>query len=679
MALKKFIGARYAPEFAGAWSNAKQYAALSVVYADNRSYVSRKTVPAGTPITNTEFWIQSSDWNAQVAEYNLKVEGYNANVEQYNRNVQDYSAAVSGFYADTLHSFDTKADMQADRTLALGETLLTCGDKKIGDGGGSFYQVVSETSVTAVALDNGLFAEPFEFQPYDYSQFQTAVDEYKAETDQQITQAQVQAEAQRAALVAVSLRNYDNENAMIADRSLEENNTLLTSGKVAVGDGGGSFWKVKNSSDESGSVNLANGKKAVPFALQVYQLNDLINYNGSKANPAVVGMVSGATTTLRIQLAKGETKTAFTSAVYDTNSVTNTVVVEVSGETEANQTFSIKDNSSASNITKTVIYAFTAANVNGVIRIGYATVASYNTTMSDYVADLKVGIPNESNPLWNNDTKVYRARAKITPTQNVTLKGFTVNTHITENNNQTTVYITDKEGGLPKGALWATYNVPVTTGNTIKQTFYPNVVLAGNKNYWIVIEAVSQNIKCYQPAAITGTYGPFKLDSSRYSGILYYNLGGTPVSNITVNIPNSSTSGNAWDAVTVTGGETSSKFLDFTVNKHIKLISLTVNTSAFYTGSDRDPDYWGASSYYKINDGSYNTLANWSYYRNGKWNAVNAYWEPVIELHPGDHFVAYFTGSQFLKVKLPTTVNGTYGALTMNCPYAGTIEYRELD
>lgn len=174
MALKKFIGARYAPEFAGAWSNTKQYAALSVVYANNRSYVSRKTVPAGTAITNTEFWIQSSDWNAQVAAYNLKVEEYklkveeyNSNVNKYNKNVQDYSAAVSGFYADTLHSFDTKADMQADRTLALGETLLTCGDKAIGDDGGSFYQVVSETSATAVALDNGLFAEPFKFQLCD--------------------------------------------------------------------------------------------------------------------------------------------------------------------------------------------------------------------------------------------------------------------------------------------------------------------------------------------------------------------------------------------------------------------------------------------------------------------------------------------------------------------------------
>ena len=96
MALKKFIGARYAPEFVGAWSNTKQYAALSVVYADNRSYVSRKTVPAGTAIDNPEFWIQSSDWNAQVAEYNLKADRFrivpdqNKTCEESSRTRADY-------------------------------------------------------------------------------------------------------------------------------------------------------------------------------------------------------------------------------------------------------------------------------------------------------------------------------------------------------------------------------------------------------------------------------------------------------------------------------------------------------------------------------------------------------------------------------------------------------------
>lgn len=170
MAIKKYIGARYAPKFMGAWDKASEYAALSVVYTNEQSYVSRKTVPANTEITNTEFWIKSADWNAQVTQYNQNVEQYQANVERYNQNVETYMHDVVQFYADTLHSYDTKSDMVADRSLKLGDTLLTCGNAAIGDGGGSFYQVVGETSAKAVALENGLFALPFDFDPmhHDY-------------------------------------------------------------------------------------------------------------------------------------------------------------------------------------------------------------------------------------------------------------------------------------------------------------------------------------------------------------------------------------------------------------------------------------------------------------------------------------------------------------------------------
>lgn len=160
MALKKYIGARYTPKFMGAWDAQTVYAALSVVYANNQSYVSRKTVPAGTEVTNTEYWVKSADWNAQVAEYNRNVENYNRNVEEYNKNVVAYEQAVNTFYADTLHSYDNKAGMVADQDLKLGDTVLTCGDKTIGDNGGSFYQVVAETSAKAVALENGLYALP---------------------------------------------------------------------------------------------------------------------------------------------------------------------------------------------------------------------------------------------------------------------------------------------------------------------------------------------------------------------------------------------------------------------------------------------------------------------------------------------------------------------------------------
>lgn len=53
----KYVGARYMPKFLGTYDNTTAYEALSVV--DNgmgTSYVSNKPVPAGTPLTDTDYW-----------------------------------------------------------------------------------------------------------------------------------------------------------------------------------------------------------------------------------------------------------------------------------------------------------------------------------------------------------------------------------------------------------------------------------------------------------------------------------------------------------------------------------------------------------------------------------------------------------------------------------------------
>lgn len=163
MALKKYIGLRYAPKFVGAWDKTSEYAALSVVYTNDQSYISRKPVPANTEITNTEFWVKSADWNAQVAQYNQNVEQYQANVERYNQNVETYNANVDNFFDATIHAYNTKEEMVNDTTIQPKYTLITCGANAVGDGGGSLYKVASTTSATAVALKNGLFAVPFNF------------------------------------------------------------------------------------------------------------------------------------------------------------------------------------------------------------------------------------------------------------------------------------------------------------------------------------------------------------------------------------------------------------------------------------------------------------------------------------------------------------------------------------
>ena len=57
MAMRQYIGARYVPRFLGAYDNTQQYEALDVVdNGSGTSYIARKTVPANTPLTNTEYW-----------------------------------------------------------------------------------------------------------------------------------------------------------------------------------------------------------------------------------------------------------------------------------------------------------------------------------------------------------------------------------------------------------------------------------------------------------------------------------------------------------------------------------------------------------------------------------------------------------------------------------------------
>lgn len=54
---RQYIGARYVPRFLGTYDVTQIYDALDVVdNGSGTSYIARKPVPAGTPLTNTEYW-----------------------------------------------------------------------------------------------------------------------------------------------------------------------------------------------------------------------------------------------------------------------------------------------------------------------------------------------------------------------------------------------------------------------------------------------------------------------------------------------------------------------------------------------------------------------------------------------------------------------------------------------
>lgn len=468
MAIKKYIGARYTPKFMGAWDKSSEYASLSVVYTNEQSYVSRKTVPANTEITNTEFWIKSADWNAQVTQYNQNVEQYQANVERYNQSVETYTQAVDQFYADTLHSYDTKADMVADRSLKLGDTLLTCGSTTIGDGGGSFYQVVGETSAKAVALENGLFALPFEFQPYDYSEFQGEVDRVVESFGTSV-----------AEIKAASLGTYNNVAQMKADTTLKANTTVLTTGEATVGDNRGSFYRVQDTSDRTDAVPLDNGKKAVPFALDVGAVaGTALTFNGRSDAAAVWNVKAPGSVTIPLSVPAGGTATVFLGVLYGASQSSVEATLSVNNTVQRKMTFT--DGGDATH-DKIVVYAITVKRTDGYY-FGSSVVSSWTTEYQYDTVTITQQI-GEGAPLaadgeaqgFNNVTF-----GVITPSKNIILRKVSIKTEKATVASPTGVAfniykLNDSDNDLYR-------NSDTIPANTIK-TYEPNIELENGVAY----------------------------------------------------------------------------------------------------------------------------------------------------------------------------------------------------
>lgn len=481
MAIKKYIGARYTPKFMGAWDKSSEYAALSVVYTNEQSYVSRKTVPANTEITNTEFWIKSADWNAQVTQYNQNVEQYQANVDRYNQNVETYTQAVDQFYADTLHSYDTKANMVADRSLKLGDTLLTCGNAAIGDGGGSFYQVVGETSAKAVALENGLFALPFEFQPYDYSEFQGEVDRVVKSFGTSV-----------AEIKAASLGTYDNVATMKADTTLKANTTVLTTGEATVGDNKGSFYRVQDTSDRTDAVTLDNGKKAVPFALDVGAVaGTALTFQGQSDAAAVWNVKAPGTVTIPLSVPADRTATVFLGVLYGANQSSVKATLSVNNSVQRDMTFT--DSGDATH-DKIVVYAITVKRTDGYY-FGNSVVSSWTTeyqydtvTITQQIGE---GAPLAADGEFSSLPGLSRAACVITPDKNIILKKVTIKTKkaiqagvlgpvfAIYKVNQTDTSLYDNSDAIPD--------------NTIK-TYEPNIELVSGTSYVFYFDLVINSV-----------------------------------------------------------------------------------------------------------------------------------------------------------------------------------------
>lgn len=123
MAVTQYIGARYVPLFADPlqWDGNTAYEPLTIVYDGGNSYTSRQYVPAGTPLTDTNFWALTGNYNAQIEQYRAEVQTFDGRIAQNANGVAKNASDIEGETARATAAEAGKApNDHASETAAYG-------------------------------------------------------------------------------------------------------------------------------------------------------------------------------------------------------------------------------------------------------------------------------------------------------------------------------------------------------------------------------------------------------------------------------------------------------------------------------------------------------------------------------------------------------------------------------
>lgn len=108
MAIRQYIGARYVPRFVGQWQSNTAYEPLCIVQdSQGNSYTSKKQVPAGIQLSNTEYWIMSANVNAQIEQLSDSLTDAIADIGNLEDDIDNFKGVVRKgknilFFGDSL-------------------------------------------------------------------------------------------------------------------------------------------------------------------------------------------------------------------------------------------------------------------------------------------------------------------------------------------------------------------------------------------------------------------------------------------------------------------------------------------------------------------------------------------------------------------------------------------------
>lgn len=164
----QYTGNRYVPKvhsITDAWSSNKVYEALEVVPFQGASYTSRKAVPIGIDILNTDYWVCTGNYDVQVEQYRQDTQNAINNV---NVKLDGFSNAQDGKFQVMLDNYKTQINAYAN---------------------GKYNDINTQIAQTNTNLENAKASINANMTAFETS-IQNTTDQYTTTVNNQITRVQ---------------------------------------------------------------------------------------------------------------------------------------------------------------------------------------------------------------------------------------------------------------------------------------------------------------------------------------------------------------------------------------------------------------------------------------------------------------------------------------------------------
>ena len=142
------------------WDEHKSYEYLTLVTTEDfgQGYVSKRDVPSGTPLTNTDYWIPVASFNAQVGQLQAQISGIVSDLNAEIERAKQAEAAASAAASSAMTEAQKKAPIShaSAETTYGAATASLYGHAKLSDDANSGSNASAGVAATPLAVLSSL-------------------------------------------------------------------------------------------------------------------------------------------------------------------------------------------------------------------------------------------------------------------------------------------------------------------------------------------------------------------------------------------------------------------------------------------------------------------------------------------------------------------------------------------